>query len=585
MKSTIRRAAVAAGIFALPLAGAPLFGQQQPQQRGGPPGQDTPYILVTTFHSPDRQLGVQVGDELRRRLQQEHSAKELFVITKQNISNTLEASGYRADSALSASDLMELAKTLRGDQVIDGMVTKNAAGQLHVDARLLMKSGQAIVAQPLPKFDAKDAGDAAKHLEQEISDAGKSLPSYRTCTSNLRAAKYAEALTEARKGLALYPTSTLDRLCILQVFAQQKAPADSIIAVASAIRNADSTSMPALAYLADAYAAKADTANAIRTNLAIARLDPSNTSVVQSIIAQLANFGSPKEALTILDTVIQQNPGDPNMLKTRWLLLLRAREYKQALAAGEEYVKADTAAASLDYFERQIGAAQSDSNAAAVQQFAARAAQKFPKEISFPLLLASAANKAGQLQQSLEWARKAIAIDPKNTNAWLLAIAAANGMNMRDSSAAFAHQAIAAGADKATFGTALLGPTQELFTKAQASKARADWEAVLKSAQSADALVPSPQAKFFVGVSSFSVAADMINDLQTEAKAAQKTNKKAEKEAACTTAKSIDDLLATTLIAMPAGATVSKETAGQIMSGVTQLSDYVSQVKKAFSCK
>ena len=176
MKSFASRAAFAAGLFALPLAGAPLFGQAQPQQRGGPPGQDTPYILVTTFHSNDRQLGVQMGDEFRKRLQSEHSAKELFVITQQNIKNTLEASGYRADSALSASDLMELSKTLRGDQVIDGTINKTAAG-VHVDARLLMKSGQATVSQPLPKFDAKDVGDAAAKLERELSDAQKALVS------------------------------------------------------------------------------------------------------------------------------------------------------------------------------------------------------------------------------------------------------------------------------------------------------------------------------------------------------------------------------------------------------------------------
>ncbi|HEX4683550.1 MAG TPA: hypothetical protein VH277_12610, partial [Gemmatimonadaceae bacterium] len=68
MKSLARRRGLAAGLFALSLAGAPLFGQAQPQQRGGPPGQDTPYILVTTFHSNDRQLGVQMGDEFRKRL-------------------------------------------------------------------------------------------------------------------------------------------------------------------------------------------------------------------------------------------------------------------------------------------------------------------------------------------------------------------------------------------------------------------------------------------------------------------------------------------------------------------------------------
>src|SRR4051812_7648531 len=128
--STQRRAASAAGLLALSLAAAaPLFGQAQaPQQRGGPPNSDTPYILITTFHSTDKELGPKMADELRKRVSQEHGAKELFVIQKNSINGTLEASGYKADSALSSSDLMELAKQLRGEEVIDGTITKTATG-------------------------------------------------------------------------------------------------------------------------------------------------------------------------------------------------------------------------------------------------------------------------------------------------------------------------------------------------------------------------------------------------------------------------------------------------------------------------
>src|SRR3954462_243526 len=86
MKSTNRLAAPAAGFLALSLAAAPLMAQgggglgQQPQQRAAPPSNDTPYILITTFHSDDRKLGVDMAEDLRKRVSQEHSAKELFVV-------------------------------------------------------------------------------------------------------------------------------------------------------------------------------------------------------------------------------------------------------------------------------------------------------------------------------------------------------------------------------------------------------------------------------------------------------------------------------------------------------------------------
>src|SRR5215211_5037720 len=126
VKSTQRHAAAAVGIFALSLLGAPASGQARPEppQRGGQPKQETPYILIATFRSDDRNLGVQTADEVRKRVAQEHSAQELFVVMKRNINATLEASGYRADSALNAQDLMELSKQLHGEYVLDAKVAK-----------------------------------------------------------------------------------------------------------------------------------------------------------------------------------------------------------------------------------------------------------------------------------------------------------------------------------------------------------------------------------------------------------------------------------------------------------------------------
>src|SRR3954471_17422596 len=88
VKSTHRLAAPAACFLALSFAAAPLMAQgggglgQQPAQRGGPPNPDTPKILITTFHSEDRKLGVEMAEDLRKRESQEHSAKELSVIQK-----------------------------------------------------------------------------------------------------------------------------------------------------------------------------------------------------------------------------------------------------------------------------------------------------------------------------------------------------------------------------------------------------------------------------------------------------------------------------------------------------------------------
>jgi len=580
VKSSQRHTAFAVGTLALSLVGAPLLAQANQQQRGMPPNQDTPYILIATFHSSDRKLGADMADELRKRIANERSAKELYVIPKTNVNNTLEASGYKPDSALNSSDLMELAKQLRGEQVIDGTVNKSANG-IHVETRVLMRTGQQTVAQPLPPIDAKDPGDAASKIERALTEASKSFPAYKTCTNDLRAGKYPEAIKEAQAGIAAYTNSSLARLCILTAYSSQKAPADSIIAVAKALTTIDPTSMIALANLADAYLAKGDTAASIQTRIAMSKQDPSNTGLMRGIIQELAQSGAPEKALPLIDTLLVQNPGDPEMIRTKWLLQLRAKQYKNALATGAELIKADTAAATVDYFSRQIGAAQADSNAAAVQQLATAAGQRFPNDPSFSLLLAQGYMKAGQLQQALTAAQRAATANPKDTRPWLFILAVQNQLKQPDSVLATAQKAIAAGVPKDSLANSLLAVVAPALKKAQDSKARADWEEALKAAQTVDAVAPSAQTKFYVGVSAFSIGQDAINNVQ----ALMKSGKKDDKAQACVEAKTAEDSFATAGTAMPAGGSVNKEAATQIMGALGQYGEYITQVKTALKCK
>jgi tetratricopeptide (TPR) repeat protein len=588
VKSTQRHAAAAAGLLMLVLSGAPLLAQQrgpqEPPQRGGPPNPDTPQILVAVLQSSERGLGVQTADEIRRRIQVEHSAKELYAVPKQSINNTLEASGYRADSALNASDLMELAKQVHGDYVLDGKITKSG-NSLHLDARLLTRTGQQTLAQPLTPMDGKDAGDVAKQAEKQISDAIKGMPAYKACANDLRAQKYDQAVLDARKGIAAYPNSTLNRLCILSAYSYQKASPDSIIAMANQILQQDPTSMIALANAAEQYKVKGDNDKAIEYNIRIWKADPSNQSVVESIIVALVNSGAPEKALPIIDTLLAQNPGDVRMLETRWHLQLAAADkgaqgmWKQAIATGEELAKVDTAKATLDYFQRQIGAAQKDSDAAKVQEFAAKAAQKFPKDASLQLLLAQGYLKSGQLQQALAAARRAAEADPKDSRGWLFAIAVQNQMSQGDSALATAQKAIASGISKDTIGASLLATVGPALQKAQASKTREDWQAALQAAQTVDAIASSAQTKFYMGVAAFQVGADAISNVNKIYRDPK------QRAAACADLKVAEDNLATAQMAMPAGGKVDPNTAGQILQQATQFSGYIPEFKKALKCK
>jgi len=573
---------VLAGLSAIACAVGPLAAQSRPRpaQQGGTPNPDTPQLVVAVLASADHKLGVDVADEIRRRVQSEHSAKELYATPKANIENTLRASGFSIDSVLSAMDLVVLSKQLHGDYALDGTVTRRGT-TVHAETRLVMETGSQIVTQPLPAVDGKDIGDVARQVERAASEAMKAMPAYRKCVADLRGQRFEDAIVDARKGLAAYPNSLPNRLCILSAYSARKAAPDSIIAIATEIASADPSNMIAWANLAQAYGQRNDTANVLRANAAMYRLDPTNTGVMLALVDQLVTAGKATDALALLDSAVAANPIDVGVLRKRWTVLLFTHQYRKALESGDALVKADTAAATVEFYQRQLGAAQADSNAAAVQVLAAKAAARFPKELSFQLLAARSTLSAGRLAEALAFARRAQAVDPKSAAAWQIAVAVQNQLNQPDSAIATARQAIAAGVPKDTIGASLLAIAGPALTKAQTTKTRADWTAALQASETVDAIAPSTQSAFYVGVSAFQIATDVLQDVQHLTTGSPK---KADQQRACVGAKQAEDLLVKTSMAMPKGGAFDKNTAGRILAAVPQLSDFVSSVKKAY-CK
>src|SRR5205823_7250814 len=116
----------------------------------------------------------------------------------------------------------------------------------------------------------------------------------------------------------------------------------------------------------------------------------------------------------------------------------------------------------------------------------------------------------GQLQQAAAAAQAALAINPKNNNAYTLLLVTQLQLNQLDSAMATAQKALANGADKQMIADALIGVVGPAVKKAQESKTREDWEAALKSAKGVDAIAPSANTKFYIGVSAFQIATEVM---------------------------------------------------------------------------
>jgi tetratricopeptide (TPR) repeat protein len=278
--------------------------------------------------------------------------------------------------------------------VIDGDIRKTAAGY-RVNARLFLPRDVAL-SQPLISVESSNLGDVAKQIVREYENARKQIPSVQECENGLRGQKVDVAAAAARKGIGTYQRATISRLCLANAYQSWKLGPDSatkpwkdsVLAVTNAITAIDPNSTMALRLQYDVYKAQDDKQKALQTLVRLMGADPTNAALREQVIAELVTSGEADKAVPIIDSLVKANPGDPQYMRTRWLVLRAANRWKEAIAAGQAYVAADPTAADSAYYIRLVADYASDSNFAKAAESAAQAIAKYPRNAQLYLLKA-----------------------------------------------------------------------------------------------------------------------------------------------------------------------------------------------------
>jgi tetratricopeptide (TPR) repeat protein len=547
-----------------------------PAQRGGGPKPDTPQLVVSALASSDPTIGVAARDAIRRRIQSEHTATDLYVVPGEKVDAALKDAGFNPDSALGKTDLIALTHQVRGDYALDGAVERTPEG-VKTSFRLLTQTGTQIVAEPLVAIVGSDIGDVAKKVDRAVSEALRALSFNHDCRRFAVVGDYKQAMLAAQQGLKLRPTSTALNLCALSILTATHASPDSIITVASAIAAADSSNPAAWANLVDAYAAKGDSARELDATRMLHRVDSTNVTVTVSLVEQLVRAGQPEPALAVADTALALTPGNGELLKRKWLLELRLSKWADAIKTGDAIVAADSAAATEDFFRRQIHSAVETHDSTSFRRLASQASARHPKNVDFLLILARDAVDRNSPRDALGFLDRALALEPANAAAWQLAIAAQAAGNGSDSAVATARRALSAGVPKDSVGRSLLVVLTPVLTQAQNTSARGDWESVLRIARSVDSVASTPRSQYYIGAAAYQIATD---EAQSIAKNGTPKNSGG-RQALCASATRLEDFVNTALMAIPKGATVDPAIAAQIMSGLPTLTDFANSAKQA----
>src|SRR5256714_1567969 len=524
-------------------------------------------VMIPTLQSSDKELGVQAAEAIRNQLQKQTNIRELVVVPKADINNSLTSSGYSTTEALAPGDAKALATLVRAPQYLEGSVTRTPTGY-KIDSRLII-SRDLTKGQVLPSVQASKLDDAAGQVAKAIKDARRQLPAEEECHNDVAQAKYQEAVAAARRGLAGYPTANILGACLVEAYNALKMP-DSVIAVAERIRSNDPRNVPALKMLAESYGTKNDIPKRLQVLSQLAASDPTNIRMIQDVVADMARLGHPQLAVPLMRDLLQNNPGDPALLNLAWLVYLNAKDYEGAINVGTEMVRVDTAAATADYYSRLAAAYLAINQAQKASEVAALAARKFPADASIQLFNAQALYKAGQLQQAEDAAKKAVAANPKNAQGYFLLATIQGALNKNDDLTATLQTARNNGADPGSLSQLALKAGSDAYKAGQASKEIADFQRAIKFLQLSDQLQASADAKFLLGASAFSVG-------QTATIAANEKR-------SCDLARTARDAFNLASMNLPAGGQKYPNEAAQLMTAIPQFTPAVDNEVKRF-CK
>lgn len=544
------------------------------------PGQTPgPKFLVPMFRSSDKTSGLQVADATRERMMGDYQLATLWIVPKTDIENNLEASGYSKTEALTATDLRQLAPLLKAEEYLDGVVSRGENGVLQLKSTLQLVRPAGMV-QPLPEVSGAKPGDVAKAITAEVEKARKQIPGTKQCLENARTQKWDEAQAAAQRAITAYPRAIFARVCLMEIAVTRKQGPDSIIKYSQQILEINPENSRALALATDAYGEKKGSDPAmedkyIESMMKMLAAEPQNTVLAGRVVDELLRSGKAAVAEPILAELLKQNPGDPQIMNLGWRLYGAMKNWKQAILLGEEIAKSDTTRADTLFYSQLIGAYVSDSQPQKAAEAAARAAAKFPNNETLWLTYAELARQVGQMPQSLEANSKVLAINSKNTNAYVSKATIFREMNLPDSVLATARAMAAAGGDKKLAGALVVAVGNGMFGPYQRDTARTIEQGlkVLAVFELADSLAPTDTVKFFKGVTKLFLAQTHLT--------------KAQKERTCDDVAKANDLLidVQTHIGQERGGAAFPANAGSVMTGAMQLQGSIPQYQRAFRCR
>lgn len=550
----------------------------------------TQIILVPPFEARDRRLGNTVADVVRARIQRFYKKREVSVVGEYAMEQTLE----RSSIALGAVDsvlVRQLAKYHRADEIINARVERGA-GTVRVEAWLQLTRDRRLV-QHIPEVEAPTADSAGTLVAAAMERVRQQLNPLRRCENGIRDGKSEAALDEARRVAATLPTPVLLRSCIVGGLMAIGADARHVLAEAQQILAAQPAAYWGLDGAARSYDALGDSTNAARMWLRLAASDSLDVDLSRRVVGALLRGGNAAAAAPLVVTLSDRNPGDLDLLRQRWQVLLAVHDWRAATVIGDRLAALDSASVRDSAFAFRLASAHRSAGdtiravavaAGAVSRFPRdgrlyllyadlvqadgraaidRGVARFPEVAELHLLRAQEQRRVGKNADALASLQKATTLDPRIGQGQLALAQAQVDQGLLDSALVSARRALAGGESPASVAAFALARGNALYRAANGTRQRTDYQTAFRFLALADSIQGTPQSHFLLGATALSIS----QSAATEAPVVR----------ACDLSRLASEFLPVAREKITAGAAVAADAARQYLAYLDQLEPVVAQ--------
>ena len=498
-------------------------------------------ILIPPF-SGDRRLGNAAADAIRGRVQKFYNRRETQVISEYDMQQVLERSGITED-VVDPAHIRTLARHLRADEIIYGSVQRGQ-GTVRLSGRLVL-TRDARLWQPIPEVQAASLDSAGSLLAGQVEALRRQLTPLRLCENHLREGRATEAIAAAREGVRLAAGGTLVRSCLVNALIASGAPSSDVLQEAREVLRLHPTSYWGLDAAARANDVLDRRDSAAAMWLRLAATDTNDLPLARRVLGALLAGGNAAAAKPLAISRTTARPDDLEFWRLRWQAEYTIHDWKAATITGERLLAMDSLARSDSTFVMRLALAyRSSDNPIKAIAIAADGVARFPKDgrlylvyseliqadgrvtvdrgiERFPelaelhMLQAQELRRAGKNAEAVEPLRRAMAIDPKLAQGYLVMAQAQADLGNVDSTWFYTRRAIDAGDEPDKVAQFALGRGNALYRAANGTKQRGDFQLALRFLALADSVSGTPQSRFLLGSTALAISQSAATDAPT----------------------------------------------------------------------